>query len=326
MRKKRTFEDLHDRALKYQRRGDFASCDPAACECSRRRGKEFFDLICSHMDIPLNEAYSFEEIKSMVSKCKKRSDFEKLNAGAYHAAKRRPDFEEICANMDVPMTEAYSLEEIIAESSKHKTPSAFKKSNPSIYNAARKRYDFSKICSHMDHSNNESWSREELDAEVLPHSTVNAFRKSNPTAYHAASKRSDFEDILKNLKRLGTISDSEIELFDIIKQIHPTAQKLRSRVNILDKPHIHRFDIDIYVKELSLGIEFDGSYWHSFEGLKRSRPKWPDEDLCNYHSLKDGHFLSKGIQILHIRWEDWIADKQACIQRCLDFLSGAPCP
>jgi uncharacterized protein (DUF488 family) len=52
----------------------------------------------------------------------------------------------------------------------------------------------------------------------------------------------------------------------------------------------------------------------------KSKKFWSDDDIRNYHEIKDDWFASKGIKILHIKEEDWIADKEICIQRCLKFL------
>ena len=118
-------------------------------------------------------------------------------------------------------------------------------------------------------------------------------------------------------------SVAELNLFEIIKSIYPKAQKLVDRKGSVNgKPHIHGFHIDIYVPELRKGIEYDGKFHHSFEGLKRGRPNWPDEDIKIYHELKNAWFASKGIKILHIRESDWKVDKQTCIKRCLEFLSS----
>jgi len=70
------------------------------------------------------------------------------------------------------------------------------------------------------------------------------------------------------------------------------------------------------------GIEFDGTYYHSFEFMRKTTHKksWPDEDIHNYHEIKDAWFASKGIQILHIKEEDWKLDKDQCIKKCLQFL------
>lgn len=44
------------------------------------------------------------------------------------------------------------------------------------------------------------------------------------------------------------------------------------------------------------------------------------EDVINYHQIKDEYFKSKGIELLHIKEEDWMEDKQGCIERCVEFL------
>lgn len=53
-------------------------------------------------------------------------------------------------------------------------------------------------------------------------------------------------------------------------------------------------EIDIYFPELSIGIEFNGLYWHSelFKGK-------------DYHLKKTNYFAEKGIRIYHIWEDDW---------------------
>lgn len=55
-----------------------------------------------------------------------------------------------------------------------------------------------------------------------------------------------------------------------------------------------KLEIDIYLPELKLGLEFNGIYWHS--------DKYKDK---NYHSDKTKYFLEKGIRIIHIWEDDW---------------------
>jgi hypothetical protein len=132
------------------------------------------------------------------------------------------------------------------------------------------------------------------------------------------------------MKILGGTSAQEIELRDIIKSFYPKAHAFRKRskkteILVKGKPHIQGFDLDIYVPELRKGIEFDGDYHHSFDFMRKDpkKAKWPDEDVRNYHEIKDSYFLSKGIEILHIKEKDWKKDKQACIGKCLEFLKRA---
>ncbi len=117
----------------------------------------------------------------------------------------------------------------------------------------------------------------------------------------------------------------ELRLFEEIKKVYPTAKPLRKRkIAIKDKPYIHGFDIDIYVPELNRGIEFDGERWHSFEIMRKSKnkKKWSDDDIHNYHQIKDDYFHSIGINILHIKEQEWKMDSIKCIAKCLDFLKS----
>jgi hypothetical protein len=71
-------------------------------------------------------------------------------------------------------------------------------------------------------------------------------------------------------------------------------------------------------------IEFDGTYWHSFDILRKSKSRdaWSDDDIRSYHEIKDNYFSRiRGITVLHIKEKSWEQDKQACVNECLRFLS-----
>jgi hypothetical protein len=122
-------------------------------------------------------------------------------------------------------------------------------------------------------------------------------------------------------RRMGKDSKVQIELLNTITNVFPFASKYYdSKVDIKDKPYIKGFEIDIFIKDMKLGIEFDGDYWHSFDGLSKSRKNWPENDIRNYHQIKDDYFLSKGIRLLHIKESDWYANKDIQIERCFRFL------
>ena len=165
-----------------------------------------------------------------------------------------------------------------------------------------------------------SWNLESIRCEALKYKTRGDFER-NSTAYSAASKRGIIDKVCSHMTKAGGASVAEIDLMKIIKKVYLKATKLRDlKVKIPDKPYIKGFDLDIYIPELRKAIEFDGSYWHSVSGLKRSRSSWPIEDLKNYHQLKDNHFKRKGIEVLHIKEVDWKKDKNKEIRKCLDFL------
>jgi hypothetical protein len=167
------------------------------------------------------------------------------------------------------------------------------------------------------------WTDEELHMEALKYKTRSEFKYVNASAYAVARKRGILDKICSHMKLSRGSSVEEKELYGIIKNIFSSATKIRdTKVKIEGKPYIHGFDIDILVPELGLGVEYDGPYHHSFEYMRNDpkRSEWPDEDVRNYHEIKDAWFATKGIKILHIKGKDWEDDKQACINKCLEFL------
>ncbi|MBR4316364.1 MAG: hypothetical protein IKP65_05310 [Alphaproteobacteria bacterium] len=70
---------------------------------------------------------------------------------------------------------------------------------------------------------------------------------------------------------------------DFIKSIYP--------YDIIenDKTMIKPYELDIYIPEKQVAIEFDGIYWHNEE----NKPK-------NYHLMKTELCEEKGIHLIHI--------------------------
>ena len=70
------------------------------------------------------------------------------------------------------------------------------------------------------------------------------------------------------------------------------------------------FEIDIYLPDLSIGIEFNGLYWHSNAHKDK-----------NYHINKTKYFEEKGIRIIHI-WEDsWVNKRLIIESQIANFLN-----
>lgn len=324
MGKKRTFEDLHERALKYTTRADFQKMDNSAYQASRKSSNH--NKICAHMEPPKTKAYSLEEIQADANKYSNRMDFQKYSRKTYDAAYKRHDFDNICKHMSPSKTRAYSLEEIQTDANKYETRWKFQKQSPGTYQAAKRAKILDQVCKHMS-SAHIHWTDKDIQELADKCSTRTEFSKRYPKAYDMAHHRKILDIVCKHMKILSNTSIAETHLFDLIKTVYPSTKKLIVRkIKIYGKDYITGFDIDIYIKELNKGIEFDGMYWHSKAGLKRKRKHWPDEDIENYHQIKDNYFLSQGIQILHIKEGDWILDKEKCIKRCLKFLSDDLCP
>lgn len=111
-------------------------------------------------------------------------------------------------------------------------------------------------------------------------------------------------------------SEDERELADYIKEIskdHKVFWKDRSQAN---RKVIHPYEIDIWIPDLKLGIEFDGVFWHSVEfkdaydtpvpldrGLEKTR-------LCE----------ELGIRLVHIYEDEWQDPEKQ--KKTKEFLKG----
>ena len=88
-------------------------------------------------------------------------------------------------------------------------------------------------------------------------------------------------------------SYKENEVIDFIKSI-TNSSILRNSRNILDTK-----ELDIYIPEKKLAIEFNGTYWHS---LRNER----------YHIDKTKECLNKNIRLIHIFEYEWDLKKDIC--------------
>lgn len=69
--------------------------------------------------------------------------------------------------------------------------------------------------------------------------------------------------------------------------------------------------IDIFIEEKNIGIEFNGLYWHSEENL----------DDPNYHYNKTNECLKKGIKLIQIFEDEWLFNKDLVKERLQQILN-----
>lgn len=172
------------------------------------------------------------------------------------------------------------------------------------------------------------WSDEELQMEALKYRTRKEFENGSFQEYKAACRRGQpfLDKICSHMSPAKGPSIAEKELMLEIRKVFPEAKKIHiTKLKINNRPHIKRFEVDIFISSLMKGIEYDGDHYHSFEYMRKDEAKkyWSDEDIRDYHEIKDAAFLSRGIEILHIKERDWNKDKESCVQKCLDFLGGS---
>jgi hypothetical protein len=73
-------------------------------------------------------------------------------------------------------------------------------------------------------------------------------------------------------------------------------------------------EIDIYLPDHNIGIEFNGLYWHSEECGKDK----------NYHLNKTKLALSKGVKLIHIFEDEWVNNPEIVKSRLLNLLNKTP--
>ena len=98
-------------------------------------------------------------------------------------------------------------------------------------------------------------------------------------------------------------SNKEIELFNFIKSLNLDIFKNSRDI-------IPPYELDIFISEKNIAIEFDGLYWHSEDKI---------EDK-NYHLNKTELCESKNIQLIHIFEDEWLFKKEIVKSRLKQIL------
>lgn len=110
-------------------------------------------------------------------------------------------------------------------------------------------------------------------------------------------------DRIRCINRHGKITSyEEQDVIDLIKSMYkgPVYNNIRS---LLENTQL---EIDVYLPDLQLGLEFNGTYYHrTFEGSRVDK---------YYHQRKALKFLQKGIRVYQIFEYDWIHNKEKILQ------------
>lgn len=317
-------------AKKYDRRSDFQKKSSGAYNFAKR--VDILNNICSHMLPSKTEPYTLEELIKAAEPYNTRKEFQIKCGGAYQTARKRGILDEVCPHMPEHVSQSghenprfkWTAVKLQEEALRYRTKNDFATKSSGAYDSARNLGILDDICSHMDVLVRRRWTLKELEEIAKSFKNKTEFVNKALGAYKRAIKCGILDEICSHMPKRGVVSQSEIDLLKHIREQYPKANTHRERIkkdSSFFKTYRQGFHIDIYIPELRKGIEFDGEYWHSIPGLKRSRADWPEEDLVNYHKIKDEYFKTKNIEILHIKEEDWLKNKQECVNKCFIFLN-----
>lgn len=107
-----------------------------------------------------------------------------------------------------------------------------------------------------------------------------------------------------NCKKTGYSSKIETRFFKIVKKRfseYKIVQGYRNWNKFRKNNNKGNFEIDVFIKEVSLGIEFNGSYWHDKNNQER--------ELAKISLAREN-----GIVLINIWEDDWKRDPEKCIE------------
>ena len=101
-------------------------------------------------------------------------------------------------------------------------------------------------------------------------------------------------------------SIEEKELLDYIESIY-IGEILKNNRSL-----IFPYELDIYLPELKIAIEYNGLYWHS-----------SDQKPNNYHKIKSDLCKEKGVHLIHIFENDWKINKSIVKSILSNFINNS---
>lgn len=114
-------------------------------------------------------------------------------------------------------------------------------------------------------------------------------------------------------------SKPETEIIEFIKTFYDGTIEQSNRDIVPSKFNNKYFlELDIYLPELNLDIEFNGTYWHSDNIIKTKG--W--NSAKEKHDYKNSECFKKGITLIHIDEDDYDINKQQILNNIKRILNG----
>ena len=164
---------------------------------------------------------------------------------------------------------------------------------------ALKQNYLNELLNNRDDGNEYSWKEEYKNNNKLKHSIYHKLCKNT-----FEIRPNDFQQGYGCPYCNANSSKEEKKIFNFIKQ--NIDYKVKNNFRIDNK------EIDIYIPELKIGFEFNGSYWHS--------TKFKEKD---YHLEKKNFFKELGINIYFIDEIDWLNKKSLIKNKILYLIKSS---
>ena len=293
-RTKWTKEKCHEEALKYKSRIEFKNNSGGAYK--KAQTSKWLDEICSHM-IPTKELHKINSTKWTKEKCheealkyRSRIEFMKRSNNAYDASRRNGWLDEICSHMK-------SKKELTTKWTKDAMQELWDEHYPG-------KYDFSNAVKIRINKNEGRFN------EGIKFGNVHC----NDCNKRFTIKTTNVKSLIFYCDCRKEASKLETELFEFINSVYDGKIVRNDRQTIQEGGKL-LFELDIYLPDIKVAIEFNGIFYHAHNGIygKKSRA---------YHRKKFEACEERGIQLIQV-WEDQWNVKKSSIKSLLKQKIGA---
>lgn len=126
--------------------------------------------------------------------------------------------------------------------------------------------------------------------------------------YFVSSSRCNYEEIRDKINIKCKSSKAETEIKEYLESLNVV-------VEISNRSILYPLEVDIYLPDYKIAIEYNGLYYHSefFGGKGR-----------DYHINKTRNCEEKGIRLIQIFEDEWISKKSIVQSRLMHILNKAP--
>jgi predicted GIY-YIG superfamily endonuclease len=144
-----TVERVHEEALKYRNKTEFAKFAPGAYDIAKKR--KWVDHVCSHMENPKRPIviWTLDRVRSEARKYSIVADFRRGSPSAHARAFVKGWLGDVCAHMPKGKSWKWFPQRVAKEAAKYKTRLGFQQGEVQAYHAARRLGILDEVCSHM---------------------------------------------------------------------------------------------------------------------------------------------------------------------------------
>ena len=210
LRKRWTEAALEERAALYTTREAFRTGpDGSAYQAALRRGRDFLDRICTHME-PQRRTLTREFVTRIAREHRTRTEFAKADMPAYTAALTRGWLDDVCAHMEPP-PEIWTRERILAVIPLCESREDLKWNHGGAANAARRMGLRDEIEALLP-SRRPRWTRDRIEHEARRYTRRVDFQKGCPAAYKAADREALLDEVCAHMdEALASRSPADLQ-------------------------------------------------------------------------------------------------------------------